>query len=54
MIPPDFAYEFVPIASFRNFIAHDYEKIDYIKLCREALGRLDDITKYLNYIKKNQ
>jgi uncharacterized protein YutE (UPF0331/DUF86 family) len=32
IIPSDFAYEFANIASFRNLLAHDYEKIDYLKI----------------------
>ncbi|HAK88000.1 MAG TPA: DUF86 domain-containing protein [Nitrospiraceae bacterium] len=53
IIPPDFAYEFANIASFRNLLAHDYEKIDYLKICGEALGKLDDISRYVDYIKEN-
>ncbi|WP_333654128.1 type VII toxin-antitoxin system HepT family RNase toxin [Dissulfurispira sp.] len=53
IMPPDFAYEFANIASFRNLLAHDYEKIDYLKICREVLGKLDDISKYVDYIKEN-
>ncbi|MEA3353648.1 MAG: DUF86 domain-containing protein, partial [Campylobacterota bacterium] len=30
IIPKEFAYNFAKIASFRNFLAHDYEKIDYL------------------------
>ena len=26
LIPPDFAYSFAGIASFRNFLAHDYDR----------------------------
>jgi uncharacterized protein YutE (UPF0331/DUF86 family) len=52
IIPPDFAYEFANIASFRSFLAHDYEKIDYLKICGEALDKLDDISRYVDYIKK--
>ena len=52
IIPRDFAYHFAKIASFRNFLAHDYEKIDYVIICEEALNKLDDIHTYLQYIKK--
>jgi uncharacterized protein YutE (UPF0331/DUF86 family) len=52
VLPREFAYGFSRIASFRNFLAHDYEKIDYIYICEEALNKLDDIKKYLTYIKK--
>jgi uncharacterized protein YutE (UPF0331/DUF86 family) len=53
IVPPDFAYEFGKIASFRNFLAHDYEKIDYHKICSEALKKLDDIILFLSYIEKH-
>ena len=53
VIPADFAYEFAKIASFRNFLAHHYEKVDYIVVCEKSLNKLDDIKLYLNYIKKD-
>ncbi|ADV46524.1 type VII toxin-antitoxin system HepT family RNase toxin [Nitratifractor salsuginis] len=28
IIPREFAYDFAKISSFRNFLAHDYEKIE--------------------------
>ena len=49
-IPKDFAYDFAKIASFRNFLAHDYEKIDYLVICDEVLHKLDDIEKYLKFL----
>ena len=52
ILPRDFAYEFAKIASFRNFLAHDYEKVDYIDICEHILDKVDDIKKYLNYIRK--
>ena len=51
ILPREFAYDFAKIASFRNFLAHDYEKIDYIVICEEALEKLEDIKTYLGYIK---
>lgn len=53
IIPPDFAYEFAKIASFRNLLAHDYKKIDYLRICTEALDKLDHISRYIDFIKKN-
>ena len=50
ILPREFAYGFAKIASFRNFLAHDYEKIDYIVICEEALEKLEDIKSYLGYI----
>lgn len=50
ILPREFAYGFAKIASFRNFLAHDYEKIDYIVICEEALEKLEDIKTYIDYI----
>ena len=52
IIPREFAYSFAKIASFRNFLAHDYEKIDYVVICDEALNKLNEIEIYLEYIEK--
>jgi uncharacterized protein YutE (UPF0331/DUF86 family) len=52
IIPKEFAYNFAKIASFRNFLAHDYEDVDHIVICEEILERLDDIELYLSYIEK--
>ena len=53
IIPKQFAYEFAKIASFRNFLAHDYEKIDYLVICNDALAKLEEIEEYLQYIEKS-
>ncbi|MDY0120607.1 MAG: DUF86 domain-containing protein [Sulfurimonas sp.] len=53
IIPADFAYDFAKIASFRNFLAHHYERIDYKEICENTLAKLDDIRKYLVFIKEN-
>jgi len=52
VLPREFAYDFVKIASFRNFLAHDYEDVDYVVICDEVLSKLEDIKKYLSFIKK--
>jgi len=52
ILPKEFAYNFAKIASFRNFLAHDYEKIDYLVICDEVLSKLDDIERYLQLIQK--
>jgi len=53
VIPAKFAYEFAKIASFRNFLAHHYERIDYKEICHKTLDKLNDIVKYLGYVKKS-
>ena len=50
ILPKEFAYNFAKIASFRNFLAHDYEKIDYLIICEEALSKLDDIREFIKHI----
>jgi len=50
IIPREFAYNFAKIASFRNFLAHDYEKIDYLQICDSILSKLDEVEQYLKYI----
>ncbi len=51
VIPSDFAYDFARIGGLRNFLAHDYEKVDMKRICDEVLKKLPDVKKYLNYIK---
>ena len=53
IIPREFAYSFAKIASFRNFLAHDYEKIDYVVICEDALNKLGEIDEYLQYVEKS-
>lgn len=50
ILPKEFAYKFAKIASFRNFLAHDYEKIDYLVICEEVLSKLDEIKEFISYI----
>lgn len=50
IIPGDFAYDFARVAGFRNFLAHDYEKIDYAEICQVMSQKLDDVNRYLGYI----
>ena len=52
IIPDAFAYEFARIAGFRNFLAHDYEKIDYEEICQVLMSKLDDVKKYVTFIQK--
>jgi uncharacterized protein YutE (UPF0331/DUF86 family) len=43
----EFAYRFASIAGFRNFLAHDYEKIDQEVICGQIMNTLDDVDQYL-------
>jgi uncharacterized protein YutE (UPF0331/DUF86 family) len=48
-----FSYEFARIAGFRNFLAHDYEKVDGAFVCGQILARLDDVDSFVDQIKKS-
>lgn len=52
IIESTFAYEFAKIAGFRNFLAHDYEKIEAEFICKEIISRLDDIDSFIRQIEK--
>jgi len=53
ILPREFAYRFAKIASFRNYLAHDYETIDPDIICGDALMKLDEIREYLREIRKH-
>jgi len=50
ILDAEFAYRFARIASFRNFLAHDYEKIDPEVICGQIMSSLDDVDQYLRQI----
>ena len=52
VIPADFAYTFASIAGFRNFLAHDYEKVDAVVICAEVMKRLEDVEQYLQLVEE--
>ena len=52
IIPAEFAYNFARIASFRNFLAHDYDKINFNSICDYALNKMDEVLEYTQYIKE--
>ena len=51
ILDADFAYRFASIAGFRNFLAHDYEKIDQEVICGQVLSSLEDVDLYLQQIR---
>lgn len=53
ILDPGFAYDFARIAGFRNFLAHDYEKIDAAIVCRSLLAKIDDVDAYLAQIERS-
>ena len=48
-----FAYRFAAIAGFRNFLAHDYERVDGSFVCEQILAKLDEVDEYLLQIERN-
>lgn len=50
ILDADFAYRFASIAGFRNFLAHDYEKIDPMMICEVILPSLGDVDLFLKKI----
>jgi len=50
ILDAEFAYRFARIASFRNFLAHDYDKIDPEVICGQILNSLEDVDQYLRQI----
>lgn len=53
IVESDFAYSFAKIAGFRNFLAHDYERIDAMFICRDILSRLDEVEIFLNQVESS-
>ena len=51
LLDADFAYRFASIAGFRNFLAHDYEKIDQEVICGQIMSSLDDVGLFLQQIR---
>ena len=52
VLDSEFAYTFAAIAGFRNFLAHDYQKIEAQVICDEVLAKLDDVEEYLRQIEQ--
>jgi uncharacterized protein YutE (UPF0331/DUF86 family) len=50
ILDPAFAYSFAKIAGFRNFLAHDYEKVDAEQICRAILSELEDVETFIQQI----
>ena len=50
VLDPEFSFAFAKIAGFRNFLAHDYEKIDNAFICEDVLSRLGDVKIFLAQI----
>ncbi len=53
LLRPDFAEKFSAIAGFRNFLAHDYEKVDPALICGPVMAKLDEIESFLQQIEQS-
>ncbi len=53
VLNPEFAFSFAKIAGFRNFLAHDYEKIAESSICKSALSKLEEIEEFLRQIESS-
>jgi uncharacterized protein YutE (UPF0331/DUF86 family) len=53
ILDPSFAYSFARISGFRNFLAHDYEKVSAKFICEEIISKLDDVDTFLKQIEKS-
>ncbi len=52
ILNPFFARKFSKIAGFRNFLAHDYEKIDPEFICDQILSSLGDVESFTKQIEQ--
>lgn len=52
ILPSRFAYDFAAIAGFRNFLAHDYEKIEAVVICDEVMTKLEEVEAFLVLIEQ--
>lgn len=53
VLESEFAFSFAKIAGFRNFLAHDYEKIAESSICKSALSKLEEIEEFLRQIESS-
>lgn len=48
----EFAFNFAKIAGFRNFLAHDYERIDEKVVCEDIINNLDEVEEFARQIER--
>ncbi len=53
ILDPEFAYSFAKIAGFRNFLGHDYGRIEASVICGKVIDSIPDVRKYILQIQKN-
>jgi len=52
VLKEDFARDFAGIAGFRNFLAHDYERVSKEFICKIILPKMKEVREYLLQIEK--
>lgn len=50
IIPDEFAFNFSPVARFRNILVHEYAKIDLAEVHRHLRRDLEDFERFSKYI----
>ncbi len=50
ILDPEFAHTFAKVAGFRNFLAHDYEKVEAEFICNEIIPILDDVHSFIKQV----
>lgn len=53
VLDPSFAYKFAKVAGFRNFLAHDYEKVEAEFICNEIMPALDDVYSFIKQVENS-
>lgn len=52
ILDEEFAYDFAKIAGFRNFLAHDYEKINKAMICDSLDEKMTDVQSFISQLEK--
>lgn len=50
VLETEFAHNFARIAGFRNFLAHDYERIESAIICGDILDSLTSVKSYIQQV----
>ena len=50
ILDEEFAYDFAKIAGFRNFLAHDYQKINKAMICDSLDKKINDVNSFIAQI----
>jgi uncharacterized protein YutE (UPF0331/DUF86 family) len=53
ILDPAFAHTFAKVAGFRNFLAHDYEKVEAEFICNEIIPILDDVHSFIKQVENS-